>query len=98
MCGYHGLEVIDGCSSKVGQSTTKKLVVMVDVQGPVPMVKSKCMLPIGCTISSEKLIRREIEQSSKCSATLSAQKASADMILTKAPVSTRIRLTSKLAM
>ncbi|KAM2973957.1 hypothetical protein FF1_000303 [Malus domestica] len=34
------------------------------------------MLPKGCTISPEKLIRGEIERSSKCSATLSVLKAS----------------------
>ena len=49
------------------------------------MVRDKCMLPKGCTISPEKLIKGEIERSSKCSATLSALKASANMILTEVP-------------
>ena len=62
------------------------------------MVNGKCMLPKGCMISPEKLIRGDIERSSKCSATLSSLKALTNMILTEAPVSMRIRRTSKLAM
>ncbi|KAM2729241.1 hypothetical protein EV1_000654 [Malus domestica] len=103
MCGYHGLEIIDACASK-DDIVYHWAINHQEVSGngscvrALPMVKGRCMLPKGYTMSLEKLIRGEIERLSKCSATLSALKASSNMILTEALVSTRIRRTSKLAM
>ena len=71
---------------------------LLNVMAIILMVNGKCMFPKGCTISPEKFIKGVTEGSSKCSATLSALKASANMILTEAPVSTRIHRTLKLAM